>query len=84
MAAVIAIFRSRPTTNNCSGAKGAHGRGFTVSYQQQVTPTYPLVIAGLDPAIHLHELARLFPMHARLKPAHDESESTAVGIIQHV
>jgi hypothetical protein len=31
-----------------------------------------LVIAGLDPAIHLTELTLLFSMDARVKPAHDD------------
>ena len=34
------------------------------------------VIAGLDPAIHPFNES-LFPMDARVKPAHDESRTTA-------
>jgi hypothetical protein len=31
-----------------------------------------LVIAGLDPAIHLEALYLLYSMDARVKPAHDD------------
>ena len=31
-----------------------------------------LVIAGLDPAIHLEALNLFYSMDARVKPAHDE------------
>jgi hypothetical protein len=36
---------------------------------------YPLVIAGLDPAIHQHLREK---MDARVKPAHDEAKCVAV------
>jgi len=32
-----------------------------------------VVIAGLDPAIHLFEAKNVFTMDARVKPAHDGS-----------
>ena len=42
-------------------------------------PTLDIVIAGLDPAIHHIELNYVL-MDARVKPAHDESEISAVGL----
>jgi hypothetical protein len=41
---------------------------------------HPSVIAGLDPAIHHAESTLLFPMDARVKPAHDESVVVASGM----
>ena len=38
------------------------------------------VIAGLDPEIHHFANERLFPMDARVKPAHDGSRITTAGI----
>jgi hypothetical protein len=34
-----------------------------------------LVIAGLDPAIHLSGLSQSFLMDARVKPAHDDLDT---------
>jgi hypothetical protein len=42
---------------------------------------YQIVIAGLDPAIHLLETTHFFEMDAPVKPAHDESRIVWVGII---
>src|SRR5216684_822271 len=39
-----------------------------------------LVIAGLDPAIHRLTQKALFLMDARVKPGHDGSRGSAVGI----
>jgi hypothetical protein len=49
-------------------------------YQRQASALYFSVIAGLDPAIQLVELNRLFKMDARVEPAHDESITVAPGI----
>jgi len=42
--------------------------------------THPVVIAGLDPAIHHFGTEIVFTMDARVKPAHDESGFVKLGI----
>jgi len=53
--------------------------------KSEVIPTFVnidscVVIAGLDPAIHLVEAKNVFAMDARVKPGHDELRVVKVGI----
>jgi len=53
---------------------GDKRRDCDVGKPLRLTPS--AVIAGHDPAIHPFNVS-LFPMDARVKPAHDESRTTA-------
>ncbi|MGZ8371580.1 MAG: hypothetical protein ACXW3G_01395, partial [Rhodoplanes sp.] len=49
-------------------------------YHASPAPPIRTVIAGLDPAIHLSEMAVLSKMDTRVKPAYDESLIAIAGI----
>src|SRR5712691_3912983 len=64
-------WRVANTRRSDDGGRAAHTNGAGAP---------PLVIAGLDPAIHHLSQKALFLMDARVKPGHDGSRGSAVGI----